>query len=165
MHRAHFTPFASKYSDAIICRHHTSAFRGLLEVCAVSLMVLGANGCSQTDRFPLEGTVVLDGQPLTSGFITFRPQAGTSSPTAGGQIQAGRFSIPAAQGTLGGTFHVEITADRETGQTLQDPDSGRSFAAMEQYLPPRYNVESELTAEVKVGHINQFEFALKSNEP
>jgi len=131
-------------------------------VCSTVCMLLLCAGCSQTSRYGLEGTVEFDGQPLPSGFITFRPQPGTPSPTAGGKIEDGRFSIPAEQGLLEGTFRVDITADRETGQTLQDPDSGRSFAAMEQYLPPRYNVDSELTEKVKAGEMNRFEFVLTS---
>ena len=43
------------------------------------------SGCGRSGREAIEGTVTLDGKPLEKGYITFRPQSGTASPSAGRQ--------------------------------------------------------------------------------
>jgi hypothetical protein len=118
-------------------------------------------GCGDDRRQTLEGTVTLDGQPLGAGAITFLPQAGTLGPTAGGNITAGRFSIAANQGTFVGDFRVEITARRKAERKGGDGGLGEQKPYYEQYLPARYNRDSQLSAEVKEG-VNQFEFRLTS---
>ena len=126
------------------------------------LMVLG---CSRgAGRQALEGTVTWDGTPLAEGSIIFLPQASTKSPTCGGTISQGRFSIAPAGGAAGGTFRVEITAVRNTGRKVTSFHMGRSIEKDEgeQYIPVRYNSQSELTATVTERGPNRFEFALKS---
>ena len=127
------------------------------------LCLLAVAGCGPQDqRQGLEGTVVLDATPLATGHIVFRPQRGTSGPSSGAKIVDGQFVVGRDDGPLPGTFRVEITDHRKTGRTKRDPDSGKFFATMEQYLPERYNRNSELTAEVKAGEENHFEFTLTS---
>ena len=94
------------------------------------------------------------------------PQPGTSSPTAGGDIAQGRFSITPGGRTFSGTFRVEITAVRSTGRKVMDPHRGggerKLIDETEQFIPARYNRESELTAKVSEQEPSRFEFALKS---
>ena len=118
-------------------------------------------GCRDGQRQASEGTVTLDGQPLSEGTITFLPQSGTAGPTAGGTITMGRFSVPAEKGTFSGAFRVEITAQRKTGRRINSDTAAGMVDQREQFLPARYNRESQLTAEVKPGP-NQFEFKLTS---
>ena len=122
-------------------------------------------GCSQSGgRQSLEGTVTLDGVPVAEGSIVFLPQAGTKSPTCGGTISEGQFSIAPAGGAACGTFRVEITALRNTGRKVTSFYMGQSIEKdeSEQYIPARYNSQSELTAPVTEQGPNRFEFALKS---
>ena len=120
-------------------------------------------GCGQQgDRQRLEGTVTLDGAPLAEGQITFVPQPGTKGPTAGGPISEGYFSIPHDGGTFTGTFLVKITATRKTGKQVMNYALNEMIDEIEQFLPLRYNRQSELTREVTDSGPNQFEFALKS---
>ena len=122
-------------------------------------------GCSRAaGRQALEGTVTLDGAPLAEGSIVFLPQAGTKSPTCGGTISQGHFSIAPAGGAACGTFRVEITAVRNTGRKVKSFHMGQSIEKdeSEQYIPARYNSQSELTATVSEQGPNRFEFALKS---
>jgi hypothetical protein len=120
-------------------------------------------GCGQQgDRQRLEGTVTLDGAPLAEGQITFLPQSGTKGPTAGGQIAEGYFSIPHEGGTFTGAFLVKITATRKTGKQVMNYALNEMIDEIEQFLPLRYNRQSELTREVTASGPNQFEFALKS---
>ncbi len=125
-------------------------------------------GCNHDGRQPLEGTVALDNQPLPAGDITFFPLSGTPGPTAGGKIIDGHFSIPAEGGTMAGTFRVHITAQRKTGKQVFDPTAqmmdpnakNGMIDQYEQYIPARYNQQSELTADVVQGSHKSFEFVL-----
>lgn len=133
-----------------------------LGVCLLATCLIAAAGCGGDGRHALEGTVTLDGQPLAEGQIAFVPQSGTGGPTAGGKIRQGRFSIAAKEGVLAGSFRVEITASRKTGKQATT-ETGEKFDQVEQYLPARYNRQSELTAEVPDGGAKQLEFALQSH--
>ncbi|NOY29739.1 MAG: hypothetical protein GXP28_06050 [Planctomycetes bacterium] len=116
---------------------------------------LGIGGCllllagcgSSSDRAALAGAVTFDGAPLSKGSITFLPQLGTRGPAAGGSIEQGRFEIDREGGTFVGTFAVQITATRKTGRKVKTL-IGTVVDGEEQYVPARYNRQSELTAEV-----------------
>ena len=127
------------------------------------LLILLASGCGGSGgRQGLQGTVTLDGKPLPRGAIRFVPTGGTGGPSAGGEIEGGAFDIESSKGVLPGSFRVEITASRKTGRKVRDRASGEMTEMFAQYLPPRYNVNSELTAEVKPSGSDPFEFDLHS---
>ena len=130
-------------------------------VCGLALLLLA--GCSGTSgRQSLEGNVTLDGEPLPEGGISFRPLPGTRGPTAGGKISEGKFSVSPGKGTFVGTFRVEITASRKTGRKKLDPIMGDEVDEMVQFIPERYNRQSELRAEVTAEGPNRFDFTLSS---
>jgi len=131
---------------------------GRFLLCCVALLAL--IGCSgESDRQSLEGTVTLDGEPLSEGAITFRPMPGTEGPTAGGPIRDGQFSIASDQGTFAGTFRVEISAHKKTGRKIPGALGGEVDETVS-IIPERYNRQSELTADVEKGAANEFEFEL-----
>ena len=119
-------------------------------------------GCGSTDRVPVEGLVTFDGQPIPKGTISFRPAENTHSPSAGAEIIDGKYFIPAENAPDPGRFRVEITAMRETGRSLNDPVFGPTDVE-EQYLPPRYNTHTELTADISNETSDALNFNLKSN--
>ncbi|MEA1949915.1 MAG: hypothetical protein U9N87_00905, partial [Planctomycetota bacterium] len=84
------------------------------------------------------------------------PTAGTTGPSAGGEIINGEFAVQADKGVLPGSFRVEITASRKTGRKTRDRVSGELTDVFAQYLPPQYNSNSKLTYEVKGGGENSF---------
>ena len=128
----------------------------------LGLLALGLAGCGDASRQPLQGSVTLDGRPLEAGYIRFRPEPGSSSPTAGGAVAAGTFAIDRNGGPMAGRFCVEITASRPVGRTTIDIETGERVQDLEQYLPPRYNSQSELEVEVTPGGGNTFQFDLQS---
>jgi hypothetical protein len=135
--------------------------RAWLAVMLFGLLV--SWGCSQSGgRQSLEGTVTLDGKPLAEGSIVFVPQPGTKSPTCGGTISEGHFSIAPAGGAFTGKFRVEITAIRTTGRKVARRQDGKMMDETAQVIPARYNAQSELTATVTEKGPNRFEFPLKS---
>jgi hypothetical protein len=110
---------------------------------------------------------MLDGKPLAKGQITFAPVPGTSGPTAGASVIDGRYSIASEKGPMAGTFRVEVTAFRQTPRKVRTLNvaTGKmeTVEDFESMIPPRYNRNSELTAEVTLDGPNQFDFALVSN--
>ena len=129
------------------------------------MLALGAlvlSGCGDRRRQEIGGTVTLDGRPLPEGQLRVVPLPGTSGPTAGAAITNGKFHVAQSGGAFAGKFRVEITARRQ-GNTLQyDPESGKMVKGFEQYLPAEYNSRSTLTADVKPGESNHFDFPLTS---
>lgn len=139
--------------------HHWVLFRLLL--AAGWLLILG--GCGRNDgREMLEGSVAIDGKPLESGYILFRSSEAGKSQATGANIAAGTFRIAGKRSVQPGKFRVEITASRNSGQKTADQLTGKPVDAIEQFIPARYNSQSELTADVKAGGANQFEFKITS---
>ncbi len=140
------------------------AFSARLAACAAILLpfALGCGGGG--DRVEVGGAVTLDGQPLESGAISFVPLAGTQGPSAGAEIKQGRYAIDAEGGPVPGKYRVDIIATRKTGRRIKDgfphpPDD--LVDEIEQYLPPKYNTQSELTAELKPGANQGVDFELR----
>lgn len=128
-------------------------------VLLAAMLIIG--GCGGSDgRQAIEGVVTFDGKPLENGQITFVPQSGTGGPTAGAQIVDGKFAISAAGGPFAGKFRVEITASRPSSQKVADRFTGKLVDSFEQFIPRKYNVESQLEAVVKAEGSNRVEFAL-----
>jgi hypothetical protein len=98
--------------------------------------------------------VTWEGEPLPEGDIIFAPADGAGVPDAG-KISAGRFAFRAAPGAK----RVEIYAHREVGP----PDPVMGQARRESYIPPRYNDQSILTAEVGPGGEDHFRFDLNED--
>lgn len=63
-------------------------------------------------RVALKGRVSIDGKPLASGRIEFRPQSETTGPAAFGTVEKGSFSIAAAEGILPGGYEVKVSLSR-----------------------------------------------------
>jgi hypothetical protein len=124
------------------------------------LLICGCGG--HGERQSIEGTVTLDGKPLENGQITFVPQADTKGPTAGATIAGGKFLVSAAGGPFAGKFRVDITASRPSGKKIADRFTGKLTDECEQFIPARYNSQSQLTADVKAGVENRFEFTMNS---
>jgi hypothetical protein len=124
------------------------------------LLCLCLAGCSDGGACSVSGQVTFDGQPLPEGNIKFDP-AGESQGAAGAaKIQDGRYEIPLDSGMLAGKFLVSVTANKKTGRTVKQFDS--TTATMDeiiQYIPDRYNVQSELQVDLTPGP-NQKDFQL-----
>ena len=106
--------------------------------------------------------LALEPSPLPTGKISFTPLAGTASPTAGATITDGKFTIESEKGLKAGKFRVEIKAMRASGKAVFDDLSGGKVEKQEQYIPARYNSNSELVAEVKEGESDGLQFALSA---
>lgn len=126
------------------------------------LLALVAIGCGDSRRQSIQGTVTVDGQPLPAGSIRFIPTKGVDGPSAGAEIVDGKFAVPKETGTFSGTFQVQVTARRPAQTLTRNPESGQMERGFEQYIPAKYNRQTELTAEVKPGEDNTFTFELST---
>ena len=137
-----------------------NACRSIVPISLAAAMLIIA-GCGRgAGRLPIEGAVTVDGQPLEAGYIVFFPEGPGGGPSAGAEVVDGRYRIGAAGGAFAGTFRVEITASRKTDALVYDEFSGQQVAEYRQFLPARYNTQTELRAEVTPGGPNRFDFEL-----
>lgn len=132
--------------------------------------VVAIAGCgprgAQRDALPISGMVTLDGQPLKSGYVVFEPKGG--QPTqSGGMISDGVFNVPAQHGAAPGAYSVAIFAEGETAPIQATPGTPEYEAAAARKstnkIPPRYNFNTQLTAEVTRDGENHFAFELTSD--
>ena len=124
----------------------------------VALAVLA--GCdSGPKRYPVSGTVKYKGEPVKAGTINFRGDSGDSGSA---NITDGRYEIPSATGLSPGNYKVAITYPDPKAPQPKGGDGlpGETVVAKE-LLPPKYNNQTELTAEVKAQQSNDVSFDLK----
>lgn len=157
---------------AAAMRPTTYLSRELVTTLTVWLLIVSACGCGRPpgpERAEIKGTVTLDGEPLEQGGLQLFPAEGTQGPTAGSQIVNGKYHVAREKGPVLGTYRVVITSVRKTGKKVPlGPESLSPHAPptamvddVEQYIPARYNKQSELRAEIESG-TNEVNFQLKS---
>lgn len=77
----------------------------------LSLLLLVAAGCGEVDgliRVEVSGTVLQEGQPVTSGSVIFTPDEGIKGPRVVTGIEKGQFQVPASRGPVVGPHIVSI---------------------------------------------------------
>ncbi|WP_406698950.1 hypothetical protein V5E97_08700 [Singulisphaera sp. Ch08] len=136
-------------------------------VAAAFLLLQFLVGCSgDSDNLPregLSGTVAVEGKPLAKGLITFLPDSAEVTTQGGSIILDGKYDIPRGQGLVPGKYKVVITAPDDKGGVITDKTNnapGMPPVILKETIPPQYNSGSLLTAEVKAGAKNVFEFNL-----
>ncbi|MEX1041829.1 MAG: hypothetical protein WDZ51_14415 [Pirellulaceae bacterium] len=124
----------------------------------ILMLLLGLTGCGDDDpRSSVSGTVTLNGERLTGGEIVFVP-VNPRLASESARIDDGRYTMRVAPGEK----QVVIRAERDhpTAQ-MPGPDPGTMIPLREQFIPKRYNDNTELTAEVVQG-ANKFDFELEA---
>ena len=126
------------------------------------LLFLGLTGCESGDgRFSIQGNVQFDGTPVEEGKILFLPSDETLS-QAVSEISSGSYSIGESSGVFEGNYKVQIYAYRGTGEII---DLGPLYGnekreKREQFLPEKFNLNSELTVSISQEKHN-YDFDLK----
>ena len=138
-------------------------FTGML--CGLSVIALGCGGpeYSGDKRFPVSGTVTVDGEPMEYGTISFLPVSQEQDRVSGGIIVAGKYEMPEGRGANAGEYRVEIRWQKPTGKKIQDIDTEEMIDERAEGLPARYHENSELTASVSAEKYT-FDFDLTSAE-
>ncbi len=131
-----------------------------------ALIVAALPGCQGGDelaRQSVSGQVKLDGKPLPSGSIQFLPgEAGGASVTGGTVIENGAYAIDGEMGLTPGKYKVSISSAQAGGAGPSSEAPGPATAPAKELVPAKYNVQSDLTADVKSGAANTFDFDLTS---
>ncbi len=126
--------------------------------CAATLLccLAAVSGCGPggPKTVPVSGSVTFAGEPVADGEIAFRSADGATASWAG-RIVAGRYAIRSTVGPK----RVEIIAVRP--KPGAKPKASGEGVINEMYIPDRYNLESELRAEVTTAGPNEFNFTLK----
>ena len=124
------------------------------------IVVLMVAGCNTGPNYSaVKGRVTVDGKPIESGLVEFEPVDRNSQSPKGGVITNGDYSAEVPPGEM----KVKITAMRSTGvkkKRYDTPDSPVDEIT-EQFLPKKFNEETELKATIKSGK-NDLDFLLKS---
>jgi hypothetical protein len=128
-----------------------TAFAAPLLCCLAAVSGCGPGG---PKTVPVSGSVTFAGQPVADGEIAFRSADGATASWAG-RIVAGRYAIRSTVGPK----RVEIIAVRP--KPGAKPKASGEGVINEMYIPDRYNLESELRAEVTTTGPNEFDFTLK----
>lgn len=148
-------------------RHNANRHPRAYAAALIVAVIYGATiGCTKGDRVavvPVSGKVLLDGQPLAFGAVTFQPMRG--QPATGTIQPDGSFKLSTYRendGAAVGQHHVKITCYRS-----QDPAvkrSGPNESLGESLVPARYtNFDtSGLTVAVLADGNSPFVFELKS---
>jgi hypothetical protein len=134
----------------------------------IALFVLAPAGCGgradSLPREPISGTVSFNGRPLKKGSIQFMPEVSVGGVATGGLIEDGRFRVDRDKGPVPGRYSVLIFASGDTeGPGDEGALPGRPKLPKKRtqgLIPPRYNFETKLVADVKVGGPNSFPFDL-----
>jgi hypothetical protein len=113
------------------------------------LTTIAIVGCGEVKLSEVSGTVIYDGKGVEQGSIAFIPIEG-NGPSGGGAIKDGKYI---AQNVHTGMTKVRISGAKVTGQKrmFDDPNSPLVITSAE-YLPSKYNKETELTYEVRPGN-------------
>jgi hypothetical protein len=119
---------------------------------SILFAALALSGCvkSNADVAPVSGHITLDGKPLEFAIVTFQPAGKTSA--SSGTDKGGRYELMYKRGVVGapvGQNRVTILLD------AYKAPKGLT-------IPPSYNSESKLQADVKPGQNNEFNFDLKT---
>jgi hypothetical protein len=149
---------------------------------APALSGCGPGSVDDLPRQAVYGKVTLDGTPLAHGSIQFTPTSEAPTP-AMVSINEGSYSIPKAQGLVAGSYKVSIVsagepaplekfgempgkAHREQAEAADKAARakalGKKGASSNTSIPARYNTSTTLTADVKDGGSNSFDFELTS---
>jgi hypothetical protein len=127
--------------------------------CLVAALLIGGCG-GRSDLGEVSGTVTLEGEPLANARIVFQPQS-QGSASFGMTDEQGKYTLQYSDEDMGaaiGTHTVSISTF-----VVPDPDADEPAEAREERVPAKYNVDSELTAEVTAGS-NTINFELEAGE-
>ena len=128
-----------------------------VSLCILLCSVLVAGCAKKSNRSTVKGNVTLDGQPLKTGIIRFVPADGQTS-TADSRIVDGKFSVNVPPGDK----RISISAQKVIGKKkAQDMPESPMIDIVEEILPAKYNVRTELTLTVDAGS-QEKDFDLKS---
>ncbi len=130
-------------------KRHRCALLGMVVACCA--------GCGGPTKHAAEGTVTLDGQPLTEARILFIPEMPGLKKT-GSIVKAGRYRLPADVGLVPGVYQVQVVDDPPD----IDPDLPAGQRQPRRVFPESYATSTPLRLEIDERGQGNFDFKLQS---
>ncbi len=149
---------------------------------ALSLCMLVA-GCGDPGigAIPVEGTVLVDGEPMEGVMVTFHPDSAGGRAASGRTDASGNYKLTTeinGDGALAGSYKISVSKHVNAEDDLPaevDPNDEKSLDAIyskvdsrkkqasKNFIGPRYenHMGSGLTATVESGKENKFDFEVK----
>lgn len=112
------------------CSRLTYLFVSLSTTCSVLVLFAGCND-GRPKRAPISGQVLIDGQPLTHGSVSFMPTQGR--PAGANLDENGRFVLTCYEkddGAVLGEYRVAISGVEYLGETAQRWHAPKRYADM-----------------------------------
>ena len=144
-----------------------SDFHCLMTVLLAAFAAGCGSGADGPPRVSIAGKVTLDGQPLESGVIRFIPSADSLGPAAAAVIAGGEYELTDEDGPVLGHHRVEIEATNFAEFPIDDEQAYAAAVTAGQQplaanpIPPAYNRQSTLTADVTGGAGQTFDYNLQ----
>ncbi|PQO43802.1 hypothetical protein C5Y93_24275 [Blastopirellula marina] len=110
----------------------------------------------------------MDGKPLAEGVVYFIPTDGTTGPKSFAPIADGKFAAAGELSPIVGSHRIEIQSTDDGGLAFDDEEAMVEWVAQGRkplnrvVVPPIYNRNSVLTADVVADGPNEFKFELSS---
>lgn len=147
----------------MLSRNHAHCIPYYVLLCLTAAW-LGCGTADPLGRQAIEGTVVVDGEPLKRGDISFIATDTSSGARSGAVISDGQFTIPQDKGLVPGKYVVRILAtDSTQDEALEVPFGTTPMQRpVPQRIPPRYNTQSNIVKEVVAGEDNHFDFEIST---
>lgn len=133
-------------------------FRAYLPLLLLGFAIAAFTGCSDNGRVGAKGKVTVNGEPLAEGMITFEPQPGFATNSAGAKITAAEYEISSEPGLQPGHYRVNVKAFLPTGRKINDPQRGR----IDELVPARFKDAGKLEAVIEADGENRHDFALST---
>lgn len=128
------------------------------------LATAGCGGGASVETVPVAGLITMDGEPLVNAAVMFQLTSDTeaTAPTSAGITDdEGRYtlqvSISDTSGAVVGEHRVSVTMDAYEEDEEDDGDS-----EVNEPIPNKYNVDTELIFNVPEGGTDQANFELQS---
>lgn len=134
-------------------------YRNLVWLLTLTLIGCGGGAGENFERALASGTVELGGKPITQGSIRFIPIGEAKGPAAGAAIKDGKYHFEKGKGPIVGKHRVVINAYQGNGELI-NLDDGEQEEEQINIIPERYNMFSELQAEIKPEENNGINFSL-----
>ena len=129
---------------------------------AASGLLAGCGGeADELPRQAVSGTVDFKGEPLKSGMIQFVPAEPGAATAGGAAVTDGKYSIAQAEGLVPGKYQVNITSAAPAAAAQpQGVMPGDAPPPPKEPIPPKYNSQTKLIAQVTKEGPNTFSFKL-----
>lgn len=118
----------------------------------LGILLLSGCGKNGPECVTVSGQVTYQGKPVESGEMRLFPIEGTVAPMTGAKIEGGHYRVKHHGGVQIGTHKVEILAF-EVEANQPSTGQGQSYGGPphRQYLPPKYNKNTELKMTIESG--------------